>query len=61
VISPNRVKNLRGRYGMHDLLRAYARDLVSVSDTGDEQHAALARLFDYYLHTAATAMDAVSW
>jgi DNA-binding SARP family transcriptional activator/tetratricopeptide (TPR) repeat protein len=45
------------RYGMHDLLRAYARDLASVSDSEDEQRAALTRLFDHYLHTAATAMD----
>jgi DNA-binding SARP family transcriptional activator/tetratricopeptide (TPR) repeat protein len=45
------------RYGMHDLLRAYARELVSVSDTEDEQRAALTRLFDHYLHTAAIAMD----
>ncbi|HEY3958213.1 MAG TPA: BTAD domain-containing putative transcriptional regulator, partial [Streptosporangiaceae bacterium] len=46
-----------GRYGMHDLLRAYARDLASVCDTGDDQQAALTRLFDHYLHTAAAAMD----
>jgi DNA-binding SARP family transcriptional activator/Tfp pilus assembly protein PilF len=46
-----------GRYGMHDLLRAYARDLGSVSETEDEQQEALTRLFDHYLHTAATAMD----
>jgi DNA-binding SARP family transcriptional activator/tetratricopeptide (TPR) repeat protein len=47
----------RGRYGLHDLLRAYARDLASVTDTETEQQAALTRLFDYYLHTAAAAMD----
>jgi len=46
-----------GRYGMHDLLRAYARDLSAAHDDQDEQHAALTRLLDYYLHTAATAMD----
>jgi DNA-binding SARP family transcriptional activator/Tfp pilus assembly protein PilF len=46
-----------GRYGMHDLLRAYARELTSSPDSGDEQHAALTRLFDHYLHTAAAAMD----
>ena len=40
---------------MHDLLRAYARDLAA-SD-GDETQAALTRLFDHYLHAAATAMD----
>jgi DNA-binding SARP family transcriptional activator/Tfp pilus assembly protein PilF len=47
------------RYGMHDLLRAYARELTDSLDTGQEQHAALTRLFDYYLHTASAAMDAV--
>ena len=46
-----------GRYSMHDLLRAYARDLAADSDTDDEQQAALTRLFDRYLHTAAVAMD----
>jgi DNA-binding SARP family transcriptional activator/tetratricopeptide (TPR) repeat protein len=46
-----------GRYSMHDLLRAYARDLAAASETEDEQQAALTRLFDYYLHTAAAAMD----
>jgi tetratricopeptide (TPR) repeat protein/transcriptional regulator with XRE-family HTH domain len=43
-----------GRYGMHDLLRAYARELAA--DEAARQ-AALTTLFDYYLHTAATAMD----
>jgi DNA-binding SARP family transcriptional activator/Flp pilus assembly protein TadD len=47
-----------GRYGMHDLLRAYARELTADLDTSQEQHAALTRLFDHYLHTAMTAMDA---
>jgi DNA-binding SARP family transcriptional activator/tetratricopeptide (TPR) repeat protein len=45
-----------GRYGMHDLLRAYARELAA-RDGEEEQDAALTRLFDHYLHTAATAMD----
>jgi DNA-binding SARP family transcriptional activator/uncharacterized protein HemY len=48
-----------GRYGMHDLLRAYARELAAAQDDGDGQHAALARLLDYYLHAAAAAMDAL--
>ncbi len=46
-----------GRYAIHDLLRGYARGLSATLDTDQEQHAALTRLFDYYLHTAATAMD----
>jgi tetratricopeptide (TPR) repeat protein/transcriptional regulator with XRE-family HTH domain len=46
-----------GRYGMHDLLRAYARELSATVDGVQEQQAALTRLFDHYLHAAATAMD----
>jgi DNA-binding SARP family transcriptional activator len=46
-----------GRYGMHDLLRSYARELSAALDSGEDQHAALTRLFDHYLHTAAAAMD----
>jgi DNA-binding SARP family transcriptional activator/Tfp pilus assembly protein PilF len=45
------------RYGMHDLLRAYARELSDAGDGGEEQDAALTRLFDHYLHTASVAMD----
>jgi tetratricopeptide (TPR) repeat protein/transcriptional regulator with XRE-family HTH domain len=46
-----------GRYAMHDLLRAYAWELLGTADGAQEQHAALTRLFDHYLHTAASAMD----
>jgi DNA-binding SARP family transcriptional activator/Tfp pilus assembly protein PilF len=45
------------RYGMHDLLRAYARELAAVCDSEGERHAALTRLFDYYLYVASAAMD----
>ena len=45
------------RYGIHDLLRAYARELADTSDSGEEQHAALTRLLDHYLHTASMAMN----
>jgi len=45
------------RYGMHDLLRAYAGELAASQDAEEERQAALTCLFDYYLHTAATAMD----
>jgi len=48
-----------GRYLMHDLLRAYARELAAVRDGEDERDAALGRLFDHYLHTASVAMDAL--
>jgi DNA-binding SARP family transcriptional activator/Tfp pilus assembly protein PilF len=45
------------RYGMHDLLRAYARELAVVCDSEGERRAALTRLFDYYLYLASAAMD----
>lgn len=41
------------RYGMHDLLRAYARE--SVATATDRRHAALARLSGYYLRATYTA------
>ena len=46
-----------GRYGLHDLLRAYAAGLAAVGDAAGERRAALTRLFDYYLAAAAAAMD----
>jgi DNA-binding SARP family transcriptional activator/tetratricopeptide (TPR) repeat protein len=46
-----------GRFGLHDLLGAYARDLAAAEDTQGDRRAALTRLSDQYLHTAATAMD----
>jgi tetratricopeptide (TPR) repeat protein len=46
-----------GRYGMHDLLRAYAREQAAARDTGGRSGHALTRLFDYYRSTAAAAMD----
>ncbi len=46
-----------GRYSLHDLLRGYACELTVTVDAGKEQRAALTRLFDHYLYTAALAMD----
>ncbi|MGD0557757.1 MAG: tetratricopeptide repeat protein [Streptosporangiaceae bacterium] len=46
-----------GRYGMHDLLRVYARELADTHDGECDRHAALTGLLEYYLHTAAAAMD----
>jgi DNA-binding SARP family transcriptional activator/Tfp pilus assembly protein PilF len=45
------------RYGMHDLLRAYARELAIGCDGEGERHATLTRLFDYYLYVTSAAMD----
>ena len=47
-----------GRYVLHDLLRAYARELATAVDGKDESEAAFTRLLDSYLFTAAAAMDA---
>jgi DNA-binding SARP family transcriptional activator/Tfp pilus assembly protein PilF len=44
------------RYVMHDLLRAYARELAAGAGETDE---ALDRLLGYYLYAAATAMDVI--
>ena len=52
LIQPTRA----GRYAMHDLLRCYARELAASYDGERQRHRALTRLFDYYLHSAATAM-----
>jgi tetratricopeptide (TPR) repeat protein/transcriptional regulator with XRE-family HTH domain len=46
-----------GRYGMHDLLREYARELAAVHETADSRRQALAGLFDYYRVAASAAMD----
>jgi tetratricopeptide (TPR) repeat protein len=45
------------RYGLHDLLRAYSRELAAGEGQGGPQ--ALSRLLDYYLYTAAAAMDVI--
>nr|MDT0657972.1 tetratricopeptide repeat protein [Micromonospora sp. DSM 115978] len=46
-----------GRFGMHDLLRAYAGRLASASDPAADRHAAQQRLFDGYLATARAATE----
>jgi tetratricopeptide (TPR) repeat protein/transcriptional regulator with XRE-family HTH domain len=46
-----------GRYALHDLLRRYAGELTAAGDSQDDRHAALTRLFDYYLYTGAAAAD----
>jgi len=47
----------RDRYAMHDLLHVYARELALAQEGEHERRAALTRLFDHYLYTAAMAMD----
>lgn len=41
-----------GRFAMHDLLRAYAREQAQAQEPARLRHAATARLLDYYLHAA---------
>ena len=43
------------RYQMHDLLRAYASELVGGVDKGPQRRAAVRRLLNYYLHSAHAA------
>jgi tetratricopeptide (TPR) repeat protein len=47
------------RYMLHDLVRAYAADRAHDEDRPADLRAALSRLFDHYLYTAAAAMDAL--
>jgi tetratricopeptide (TPR) repeat protein len=44
-----------GRYGFHDLLREYARELAHREDSAGERRAAVHRYLDHYLHTAYAA------
>jgi DNA-binding SARP family transcriptional activator/Tfp pilus assembly protein PilF len=45
-----------GRYGLHDLLRAYATELAHTREPEPDRRAALHRVLDHYLHTAHTAV-----
>ncbi|QFZ18431.1 tetratricopeptide repeat protein [Saccharothrix syringae] len=40
------------RFGLHDLLRIYARETCDLVDTVEDRQAAVVRLFDHYLHMA---------
>ncbi|MFI9531345.1 ATP-binding protein [Micromonospora rosaria] len=53
-------EHVRGRYTLHDLLRAYAAELVQARDHPGRRHAALHRILDHYLHTAHTACRLLS-
>jgi DNA-binding SARP family transcriptional activator len=45
----------QGRYRLHELLRLYARERCDVDETAGERAAAVRRVLDWYLHTAAGA------
>jgi NB-ARC domain/TIR domain len=49
------VEHTPGRYTFHDLLRAYAADLVHTTDSDEQRHAATQRMLDHYRDTAYTA------
>jgi DNA-binding SARP family transcriptional activator/tetratricopeptide (TPR) repeat protein len=48
-----------GRYGVHDLLREYARERVLAEDGETGQRAAVARLLDHYLDAVTVASAAL--
>ncbi|HEX6683607.1 MAG TPA: tetratricopeptide repeat protein [Candidatus Limnocylindrales bacterium] len=48
------VEQASGRYTQHDLLRAYAAEVVR-DDLAGERHEATRRMIDHYLHTAYAA------
>ena len=50
----------RGRYRLHDLIREHARALADRLDPDDDRDQAIARLLDYYQHTAARADTRIS-
>jgi len=46
-----------GRYTFHDLLREHARNTASAQESEAERRGAVTRLLDFYLRTAAAAVD----
>jgi DNA-binding SARP family transcriptional activator len=49
-----------GRFGLHDLLRLYAAEMLGAHDSAAERRAAGRRMLDYYLRTAWAAALAIS-
>ncbi|WP_173068456.1 AfsR/SARP family transcriptional regulator [Phytohabitans houttuyneae] len=48
-------EHVEGRWTLHDLLRAYAAELVHAHDGAGERNAALRRVLDHYVHTGHAA------
>ena len=48
-----------GRYCCHDLIRAYASELMETTDLEIDRRTALGRLLDHYLHSARAAQAAL--
>ena len=56
LVATNQLQNRQpGRYELHDLLRAYATELAQEHDPEPQRVAALRRVTEWYLHTAANA------
>jgi DNA-binding SARP family transcriptional activator/Tfp pilus assembly protein PilF len=50
-------EHVPGRFVFHDLLHTYATELAHTVDSDQERNAAVERMLDHYLATAAAAMD----
>jgi len=50
------IESVPGRYGFHDLLRAYAAEQAALRE-GRERREAVHRMLDHYLHTARRAHE----
>jgi tetratricopeptide (TPR) repeat protein/transcriptional regulator with XRE-family HTH domain len=50
------IEHVPGRYAFHDLLRVYAAERSRQTDSEPERTAAIGRVLDHYLHTAAGAV-----
>ena len=48
-------EHVPGRYGLHDLLRAFAAEQATEQEPAAERRAAIQRVLDYYLHTSHAA------
>jgi DNA-binding SARP family transcriptional activator/tetratricopeptide (TPR) repeat protein len=53
-------EQLPGRFGFHDLLRAYAADQASAAEDQQARHEATGRILDHYLYTAFEAACLIS-
>lgn len=49
------IEQAPGRYTFHDLIRAYATELVHATDTAEQRYPATGRMLDHYLQTGFTA------
>ncbi|GGX32205.1 AfsR/SARP family transcriptional regulator [Streptomyces lomondensis] len=49
-----------GRFGFHDLLHIYARELVGEHETETARTEALVRMYDHYLHTASLSGPSIT-